>query len=160
MLGHIDRISALCGRIAAGLFFVIGLLIAYEVTARYVFTAPTPWTEEISRFLQIWATYLSAAFVLANRDMIVIDFFTGRMKPGPRRLCETVSLIVVAAFCFVAVVYGGAIVAESVAQNRHTATMLGVPRWMTEAAVPVGCCLLLAQTVVEILRLWRRGARS
>jgi len=160
MLAFIDRISALCGRVAAWLFFVIGLLIAYEVTARYVFTAPTPWTEEISRFLQIWATYLAAAFVLANRDMIVIDFFTSRMRPGPRRLCETVSLLAIAAFCFVAMIYGMEIVAESVAQNRHTSTMLGVPRWMTEAAVPVGCALLLAQTAVEMVRLWgRRAAR-
>ncbi|MGE4527155.1 MAG: TRAP transporter small permease [Rhodospirillaceae bacterium] len=160
MLAFIDRISALCGRVAAGLFFVIGLLIAYEVTARYVFTAPTPWTEEISRFLQIWATYLAAAFVLANRDMIAIDFFTSRMKPGPRRLCETASLLVVSAFCFVAMVYGMEIVAESVAQNRHTSTMLGVPRWMTETAVPLGCALLLAQAVAELARLWsRRGPR-
>ncbi|MBN2751116.1 MAG: TRAP transporter small permease [Rhodospirillaceae bacterium] len=154
MFATIDKISDVCGRIAAWLFFVVGLLITYEVVARYVFISPTPWAEEISQFLQIWATYLAAAFVLHNRDLIVIEFFVIRMPPRLRRVSDTIGLLVIVAFCVVAVIYGSAIVAESVAQNRHTSTMMGVPRWMTEMAIPLGCGLLVLQALVELFRVW------
>lgn len=159
MFRVIDRISDACGRLSAWMFFAIGFLITAEVIARYVFTAPTPWTEEISQALQIWATYLAAACVLRNRDLIVIEFFTQRMGPRRRRLAETVSLLVVLAFAVVAVIYGCAIVAESVAQNRHTSTMLGLPRWLTETAIPLGFGLLSLQAAVELVRLWVREDR-
>ncbi len=160
MFTVIDRVSDAAGRLAAWLFFAIGFLITAEVIARYVFTAPTPWTEEISQALQIWATYLAAACVLRNRDLIVIEFFTQRMGPRRRRVAETFSLLVVLAFALVAVVYGCAVVAESVAQNRHTSTMLGLPRWLTETAIPLGFGLLSLQAAAELVRLWvREGGR-
>jgi TRAP-type mannitol/chloroaromatic compound transport system permease small subunit len=37
----IDAISDLFGLLAGWLFFAIGVIICYEVIARYVFTAPT-----------------------------------------------------------------------------------------------------------------------
>jgi C4-dicarboxylate transporter, DctQ subunit len=156
MLVLIDRVSDACGRVAAWLFFAIGLLITAEVISRYVFNAPTPWTEDVSQALQIWATYLAAAFVLRNRDLIVIEFFITRMGPGRRRLADTISLVAILVFALFAVVYGCAIVAESVAQNRHASTMLGLPRWITEAAIPVGFALLTLQALVELVRLWAR----
>lgn len=161
MLAVIDRVSDACGRVAAWLFFAIGLLITAEVISRYVFNAPTPWTEDISQALQIWATYLAAAFVLRHRDLIVIEFFINRMGPARRRIADTVSLLAILAFAAFAVVYGAAIVAESVAQNRHASTMLGLPRWITEIAIPVGFTLLSLQAVAELIRLWsgREAAR-
>ncbi len=161
MFGLIDKVSDACGRLAAWLFFAVGFLITAEVISRYVFTAPTPWTEEISLALQIWATYLAAAFVLRNRDLIVIEFFTQRMGPRRRRIAETFSLLVILAFALCATLYGAAIVIESVEQNRHTASMLGLPRWLTEASIPVGFGLLTMQTAVELVRTWvrREGRR-
>lgn len=160
MLSLIDRVSDACGRLAAWMFFLVGLLITAEVIARYVFTAPTPWTEEISQALQIWATYLAAAFVLRHRDLIIIEFFTSRMGPGRRRFADTLSLLAIIVFSTFAVVYGTVIVAESIAQNRHTSTMLGLPRWLTETAIPVGFSLLVLQAGAELVRLWSAPAKG
>lgn len=157
MLAFIDRLSELCGRLAAVLFVAIGGMITYEVIARYVFISPTIWAEELSRFVQIWATYLGAAYVLRHRHLIAIDLLTGRLGPRARRLAELAGLLVVAVFCAVAIVYGMAIVVESVRLGRATATMLTVPQWMTESAIPLGFALLLVQCVAEILRAIRGG---
>ena len=35
--------------------------------------------------------------------------------------------------------------------------MLGVPKWMTETAIPLTFSLLLAQTIVEIIALAKAG---
>ncbi len=151
-----DRISEVCGQIAAWLFFIIAGMITYEVVSRYVFISPTIWAEEMSQFLQIWATYLAAGYVLKHRQLISIDFFLLRMGPGLRRISDLFSLLIIALFCSVAIYYGTDILLESIRMGRATSTMLGVPKWMTESAIPVGFSVLLLQTVGEMVRLFSR----
>jgi TRAP-type C4-dicarboxylate transport system permease small subunit len=162
MLIFIDRLSDFCGRLAAVLFFAIGGMITYEVIARYVFISPTIWAEELSRFVQIWAAYLGAAYVLRHRHLIAIDLLTSRLDSRGRMVAEAISLLFIAGFCLVAVVYGSGIVIESVRLGRATATMLSVPQWMTESAIPLGMGLLFLQCVAEFVRLLagRRSERS
>ena len=114
LLELIDRVGVVCSRIAGWLFFAIGLMITYEVVARYVFNAPTIWAEEMSRFFQVWAVYLGAAYVLRYRYLIRITLLTNHIGPLGRRLAEAFSLIVIGAFCVVAIAWGTEIVAESV----------------------------------------------
>ena len=153
MLEIIDRLSDFCGRITSALFFLIGGMITYEVAARYIFLSPTIWAEEMSRFVQIWGTYLAAGYILRHRELIRIELLTGRLRAGAQRVLEGVSLLFIAVFCCVAVYYGIQIVAESVEVGRATSTMLAVPRWMTESAIPVGFSILLLQCVVEFIRV-------
>jgi len=157
MLDLIDRISNACGRLAAWLFFAIGVMITYEVVARYLFNAPTIWAEEMSRFFQLWAVYIAAAYVLRHRQLIRITLLIDRLGPTGRRLAEAFTLIWIIAFCVVVIWKGSVIVIDSVAIGRATSTMLGVPKWMTESAVPIGFTLLLLQTLAELVRL-ARGA--
>jgi C4-dicarboxylate transporter, DctM subunit len=126
MLKLIDTLSDWCGRLAAWLFFLIGIIIVFEVIARYVFLAPTIWSEEMSRFLQIWATYLAAAHVLRNRQLIAIDLVVRSLSPLLRTCCEALALLVIIAFSLVAVVYGTEIVVDSLRVGRSTATIATV----------------------------------
>ena len=151
----IDRLGVACSRLAGWLFFAIGLMITYEVAARYVFNAPTIWAEEMSRFFQVWAVYLGAAYVLRYRYLIRITLLTDRIGPLSRRIAEAFSLCVIGAFCVVAIAWGIEIVAESVRLGRTTSTMLDVPQWMTELAIPIGCGLLLLQCIAQLVRLAR-----
>ena len=151
----IDRAGVICSRLAGWLFFTIGLMITYEVVARYVFNAPTIWAEEMSRFFQVWAVYLGAAYVLRYRHLIRITLLTDRVGPLGRRIAEAFSLFVIGAVCVVAIIWGIDIVAESVRLHRTTSTMLAVPQWTTEIAIPVGFGLLLLQCLAELVRLSR-----
>ena len=151
----IDRTGVFCSRLAGWMFFAIGLMITYEVVARYVFNAPTIWAEEMSRFFQVWAVYLGAAYVLRYRYLIRITLLTDHIGPLGRRIAEGFSLFVISAVCVVAIAWGIEIVAESVRFSRTTSTMLDVPQWMTELAIPVGCGLLLLQCLAQFVRLAR-----
>ena len=153
-----DRLSGLLARLSAWAFFVVGLMICYEVALRYFFNAPTVWAEEMSRFVQLWATYLAAAWALRHRELIRIGIVTDRLPAAARRWLELFSLLVIAVFSGVAVWYGTWIAWDSVVQNRTTSTMLDVPAVLTEAAIPVGFTLLAAQALREMARVWREGA--
>ena len=153
MLRLIDRLNEVFGWIAAAAFVAIGAMITYEVVMRYVFLAPTVWAEELSRFLQIWATYIAAATVLHHRQLIAITVVVEHLGARGRRVAEAFSLVCILLFCAVAVYYGLIIMADSIRLGRSTPTMLSVPQWMTELAIPLGFMLLGLQALVELIRL-------
>ncbi len=74
LVGIIDTITEVTGKLAAWAFFGIALAVTFEVVVRadvvrdLFGTAPTKWVDEISRITQIWATFLAAAFVLKHRQ--------------------------------------------------------------------------------------------
>jgi C4-dicarboxylate transporter DctQ subunit len=152
----IDRMSDILGQVAAWMFFAVGGMITYEVVARYVFLAPTIWAEEMSRFFQIWATYLAAAYVLRHRQLIVIEILTPRLDERLRRLAQAAALIIMILFCAVAVFYGTQSMMESITVKRASSTMLSVPLWMTEIAIPLGFGTLMLQALAELGALWQR----
>ena len=157
MINFIDRLTNRAGLLAAWMFFAIGMMITYEVVMRKVFNAPTVWADEMARFFQIWAVYLASAYVLKHRQLITVELFSSALHDKTGRLFDFFTLAIIAIFCSVALWYGSAIVYESIEQGRNTSTMLGVPKWMTESAIPAAFTLLLAQTIVEAIRLIKAG---
>lgn len=157
MIAFLQRLTRRAGVLAAWMLFAIGLMVTYEVIMRKVFNAPTVWVDEIARFFQIWAVYLAGASVLANRQLICVELFTNGLHQRLGRFIDFLTLAIIAAFCAVAIWYGTAIVIESIIQGRHTSTMLGVPKWMTETAIPVAFALLFLQCLAEAVDLARAG---
>jgi len=155
MLSLIDRTSDKLGAAASMTFFVIGLMITFEVVARYVFTAPTSWAEEGARLLQLWATYLAMGFVLKNQSLIRITALTTRFPPTIQRLLDVFALVWIIVFSLYACWLGIEIVAESIEVGRATATMNQVPKFWTESAIPIGFFILILQALAEIWRLLR-----
>lgn len=152
MLKLIDTTTTFFAKLAAWMFLIIGGMIVYEVIARYLFFSPTIWSEEISRFLQIWATYLAAAYILHNRKLIAIDVVVSKMPHRLQQIFESLSLLIIAVFSSVALIYGLKIVISSIKIGRATSTMLAVPSWMTEIAIPIGFGLLFLQCLAELYR--------
>ncbi len=148
----VDHISDWCGRLAGWLFFVVAAMVTYEVVARYVFHAPTIWAEEMSLFCQIWATYLGASYVLQHRDLIRIDILGNYFGPKFNFFSDLLSLLVIAVFSAVTVFYSLGIVIDSIELSRASATMLSLPLWMTESAIPIGFSLLLLQCISEFIK--------
>ena len=146
--------------LAAWLFFVIGGMLVYEVAARYLFNAPTVWAEELSRFLQVWAVYLATASVLRHRQMIRIGMLVDRLPAAARSLMDALGLLFIAAFAILGAWYGAVIAADSIHLGRTTATMLDVPMWTTEVAIPVGLSLLALQCLLEAARSFARMRRG
>lgn len=145
----VDQLSRLSSLIAAYLFFSIGLIIAYEVGARYLFNMPTIWVEEVSRLLQLWGCYLAMAWILKNRKMIRITIVLERLNGLYAKLAELTSITIIAVFSLISIYYGSLITLDSIELNRHTSSMLGLPSWLFEMSVVVGFLLLFLQCLVE-----------
>ncbi|MEM6421516.1 MAG: TRAP transporter small permease subunit [Pseudomonadota bacterium] len=138
--------------IAALLFTAAGGMLTYEVVARYFFIAPTIWAAELSQMALIWGTLIAMPWALAARRHIAVDALVQRLPFGLRRLAEMIAMAAVAAFAAVTGVYGFRIFWDSFERGRTTGSMLDLPLWLTELALPVGFALLFVQALIELNR--------
>lgn len=155
-----ERIGAICGAISdwlgyasAGLLFLTGLILSYEVCARYFFNAPTIWIHDYAITFQVWFTYFAMAYVLRSGEMIRITAIVGLLGPTGRRLMEAFSLLVMIAISILVVILGSDIVADSIAIGRRQPTMLALPNWIVELPVVLGFALLAVQAFLNLIRL-------
>jgi len=131
----------------------IALMLTYEVVARYLFLAPTEWTQDVAVTLQIWFTYLGMALVLRNRQMIRISAFLAIAPAKARYVLEGVALVVIGAFSVVATVKGYDMLIDSINLDRRQPTMMALPNWIAELPLVVGFALLFLQSLVDLIRL-------
>ncbi len=149
----IDRAGLLAARLGMVMLAVIAGLLFFEVAARYLFNAPTKWTQDVSITLQIWMTFLAMAFVLKNREMIRITVVTERLGARANRVLDGLSLLVILGFSALAIRETWRIAADSIALGRRQPTMLEMPNWVNEVALVIGFSLLAIQAAAELVRV-------
>jgi TRAP-type C4-dicarboxylate transport system permease small subunit len=149
----VDWVAEACGQIGYLMVIAISLMLTYEVTARYVFSAPTQWTQDIAVTFQIWFTYLGMALALKQRQMIRITAFLAIAPQWMRYVMEALALVVIAAFSAVAAIKGYDMLVDSIALGRRQPTMLALPNWIAEIPIVIGFGLLFIQACADLIRL-------
>jgi TRAP-type C4-dicarboxylate transport system permease small subunit len=149
------RINRLCASVAALLFVATGIMITYEVIARYFFTNPTIWAAELSQLCLIWGVVLALAWALEERRHIAVDAIFNHLPLTARKVTEIIAVIVIATFSAVAVVKGWRIFYDSFERNRTTGSLLDLPAWIQELSIPVGFALLFIQCFYEAHKIIR-----
>lgn len=139
--------------LAAALMFVLaGVMLTYEVVARYFFTAPTIWAAELSQLCLIWGTLIAMPWCLRERRHIQITAVTALLSPGAKRLASAAAMFAVAVFSVIVLWKGFEIFWDSFERGRTTGSLLNLPIWIAELSVPFGFALLLAQSMIETWR--------
>ncbi len=152
-----DLLSEVAGRIAAWMFFAVGLFISFEVFMRYVLLSPTVWVDEVSRIFQVWGAFLAIAHVHRHRAHIFIDL-TFR-DPGSiwRKLADSFAEATILFFCAVTVKYGWDLWWKATLLGHTTDSYLAVPLVWVQSAIWVGFGLMALQSLAALIRIWRDG---
>jgi len=154
-MNYYDKIVKYSGYLASALFISIGFIVSYEVIMRYLFNSPTIWVNEVSRFLQIWATYLALTYSFHKRDFIRITVIYDRLNETGKKILDFISFIFIVIFsCFV-VYYGWLIAYDSLKVGRTSSTILDVPSFLTELAIPLCFAFLVMRVILEAIRYIR-----
>jgi TRAP-type mannitol/chloroaromatic compound transport system permease small subunit len=150
----IDTISLWTGRVVAWLTLPLILVIVYEVTARYLFTAPTRWAYDISRMLYGAMFVLGAAYALSKGVHIRADFIYRRWSVKTQGWVDTLLYVVcyfptMAIFLWVSTEWAWISLSRG---ERGTDTA-----WMPllgplKSCVPIGISFLILQGISELLK--------
>jgi len=143
------RLNWLVERICAALIGIMVVVIWFEVVERYFLHLGYTWTEELSRYLMIWAALLAVSCGAFYREHIGLDIVKRFLPPsGARILMISLDLISMAFFLFLAW-YGIGMTQAGLGQY---ATIFGITMVVPFAAVPVSSALTAFQIFAAMLR--------
>jgi TRAP-type C4-dicarboxylate transport system permease small subunit len=71
-----------------------------QVLNRYIIQFPLTWTEEIARFIAIWASLIGAVLCVREGTHIEIDYFYAKFGPKVQRIIDIIINIIFILFLF------------------------------------------------------------
>ncbi len=156
----VSQISRVAGLFGAILMVLTGVMLTFEVVARYFFIKPTIWAAELSQLCLIWGCLLSMAWLLSKRRHITVNAVTALLPEKVQKLCVAIALLCIIAFSVIVTIWGWEIFYDSFSRGRTTGSLLNLPTWVAELSVPLGFALLTAQAVVELIALPRGHTKT
>jgi TRAP-type C4-dicarboxylate transport system permease small subunit len=87
------RLSALVIRfriiaewVTTAMLFAVFLIYLIGIAARYLFSAPIAWSDELAMVVFLWCMFLTDAFVNREADHVGFDILWERLPPRGRRV--------------------------------------------------------------------------
>jgi TRAP-type C4-dicarboxylate transport system permease small subunit len=130
-----------------GLMAILATVVFVAVITRYFFNLPLAWSEEVSRYSFIWATFLGAVICLREGTHLSVDLLVQRLSPLHRRRLEIVGGMLTASLLGV-VLYSGIQVTQ--VTHAQASPALGLPMSIVYSAVPVGAALMLLELLAAV----------
>jgi TRAP-type C4-dicarboxylate transport system permease small subunit len=147
-LRWVNNLAAIVSGLAIGL---AGCVLTWEATARYLFKIPSDWQDEMSIFLLVGATFLSAGWVQERRDHVGIQALAAILPGGADRMRRYVSDFVTLAFCTFFCWKSWSLLVEAVKDGQISGSAWGAPLWVPYGCMALGTTLLALQLLAQVL---------
>ena len=89
----IDGYCRLISYLIAALLAVMVALVFGNVVMRYVFNSGFSISEELSRWLFVWLTFLGAVVAVRSNQHLGTDMLVGKLGPTGKKVCMGLSLL-------------------------------------------------------------------
>lgn len=96
----IDGYCQFLAYLIAAALAVMVLLVFGNVFMRYAFNSGFTVSEELSRWLFVWLTFLGAVVALRDNAHLGTDMLVGRLGPTGKRICMGLSLVLMLFTCW------------------------------------------------------------
>lgn len=125
-----------------GLMTALVLSVSWQVFSRYVFAAPSSWTEEVARFLMIWVGLLGAAYAFRTGAHLGLDILPSKLAGPSARLLNVFTMLVVGLFSLVVLIVGGGSLVALTWELRQHSAVLGLPIALVYSVIPLAGVLI------------------
>lgn len=133
------------------LVLLMFVILLYEITARYVFSAPTTWATEFTQLMFGAYVMLSGGYLLANKGHVNVDLFYNRLTPRAQALTHILTSFLFFAFISVLLMEGWTMASNSIDMLETSSSAWNPPVWPLKLTIPIGAALILLQGVAGIL---------
>jgi TRAP-type C4-dicarboxylate transport system permease small subunit len=160
-MGKLPRISAKISRISekavrialVGIVAAMTVIIILQVFLRYLFLFSLSWSEEVARYLMIWASFLGASLAVKYGLHIGVEFLVNRIAAGPKRavtLAAKMSML----FFLVLFTIGGLQVAWALRDQDSPALLFSM--FYAYLSAPVGGVFMVIQLLNSMIEDWAK----
>jgi TRAP-type mannitol/chloroaromatic compound transport system permease small subunit len=158
----VDTLNLWIGRTVAWLVLPLMFAMVYEITARYVFVAPTIWAYDVSRMLYGAMFMLGAAYALSRGVHIRADFLYRNWSVKVQGRVDTILYLFLyfpALLIFAKISFDYAAVA--LARGERGMDTAWMPQLgPIKAALALGVALLVLQGIAELFKSWYAATRG
>ena len=125
------------------------ILTTYQVITRYIFNAPSTWSEELVGYLFAWSTMFGAAIVSGERGHMNIPILVDKFNPPMRKALHIFAEVIALLFSASILVLGGFQV-SSLAMGQMTSS-LGVAIGTFYWVMPVCGIVMVVYSALNII---------
>lgn len=156
----IETFSEWCGRAVAWLVLAMTLIIAYDVSMRYLFQSGSVALQELQWHLFALLFLLGSAYTLKNDAHVRVDvLYRSRwMSPRGRAVVDLLgTLLMLIPFCLLVITGSAPFVENAYRMGEGSPDPGGLPyRYLLKAAIPIGFGLMLLQGLAMMIRSVQR----
>ena len=149
----VDKVSEKAGRLTCYVVFVIMIITAIDVTARYVFNQPLLWGWLLNRLLFGVFILFAGVYTLVKGEHIRIEIFYDHFPPQIKRIARLIALAALVAFLGVLVWQSSWMGWNSLMMSEKAAGAFRIPLYPFKLLIPIVTFLFLLQ---GISFFWRR----
>lgn len=145
-----NGIHSVTRRAAVAIVCLMFATVMIQIIARYIFSAPPVWTEDVARYAMVWTGLLGATLSFKSRsDAVLMEsvfpsrpHFLGLLAEGIQTAAVLTFILPVVYFCFIGL-RGGFAKGYLARQSGLTADTLGIPMVWISVSVPVAMIIIL-----------------
>lgn len=137
-------------------FLTFIILINLQVINRYIlpfieFANITTWTEEVSRYIFIFVSFLGASLAIKKRDSIQVTALVDRFPSGLQKSIHIANTIFMLYFSYMIVKYGYTLIMFQF-ETGQTTPALSLPMAIPYSAVPLGFLLMAIRLIQNLMQ--------
>lgn len=125
--------------------------VAWQVLSRYLLEDPSPWTEELARFLLIWISLLGASLAFRQQAHLGLELLPEKLEGVSATALRYFTLAVVALFAGAVLIVGGINLVSLTWELRQYSAVLGMPISWVYSVVPLTGVLIVFYCLVQAL---------
>jgi TRAP-type C4-dicarboxylate transport system permease small subunit len=135
------------------------IVIVSQVLLRNFANYPITWSEELSRYLMIWITFLGGAWAVAADENIVIDIVVTALPPRWQSWALFVADLATVILLVLLITWSLSMFSHPVIWYQVSPAMQ-LPMIYLYASLPLGCFLMLVFQILRSFIRMRGGSRS
>lgn len=135
-------------------FLLFILLINAQVINRYLLPFIdvgniTTWTEELSRYIFVFVSFLGASLAIRKRESIEVTFIVERFSPMFQNSIRIANSVFMVYFSFLMLKYGVELIGFQF-ETYQTSPALNLPMSVPYSAVPIGFGLIIIRLIQQL----------
>ncbi|MDR2502854.1 MAG: TRAP transporter small permease [Deltaproteobacteria bacterium] len=138
-----------CGMVCVVCVASMVALTGAQIVCRIWFVALS-WSEELTRYLMVWATFLGAGCVYRRSGHISVTVIRALFPAPCRKAMEICCHLLCGAFFLAAVIYG---IDYMGMQSRQLSAALRIPMSWVYLAIPTGCGIMALHVLDLLLKM-------
>lgn len=147
-------LNLLVGKIVLALLLCMIGVINIQIVSREFFTAFS-WTEELSRYLLIWSSFLAATIPYRKGEHIAITFVINAVKKKRLKKLIAVSVYLISIMFFFTVLYFGFKMIFIQVYQRSPA--MQIPMQIVYLCIPLSMAIMLYYAIIDLFELCIKG---